>query len=260
VPPSGKTLLLAAAVTLAGAAPFEAHAGGLAESATPGILPDLTRAPVPVVPPVLEGDRASGSVFIGYRGGDGRTTGAVATLAPGRGSFLRVGAEATPGAAGGDVRVLWDVGFESARASTFFAHVHDTGAVSGVAPPLTLRSAEASAGYTLPALCGGPFCLASSAFATLPFTGGPTLGGRMTLGIGRAWFVTGAVGWTIPEARGAADAPPWRVSFALGRADWRPGGLFVTYRDDVALDRLRVWSTSERQGSGVLTAGVSWAY
>ncbi len=225
----------------------------------PRVVPDVTLGPVPI-PPVLDGQVVSGTAFVGYRGTDGQTTGAVVTASPWWKSFLRLGAEVTPRSKdGGDVRLLWGLGFESWRDRTFFLHVHDWGPVRPD-ESFTLRHAEASLGYKLPRPCGGPFCLAPTAFATLPFDGGPYVGARATVMLW-SWFAAGGFGWTIPGAlEGSATPPAWRVSFALGRWDWRPGGLFLTYRDDMGLDRLRTWSTDERQGNGVVAAGVNWAY
>ena len=228
----------------------------------PRVVPDVTRGPVQVLPPVQGGQHMSATAFIGYRGTDGQTTGTVVTVAPWWMSFLRLGAEVTPRSKdGGDVRLLWGLGFESWRDRTFFLHVHDWGPVRPD-EPFTLRHAEASLGYKLPRLCGGPFCLAPSAFATLPFDGGPYLGASTTVTLW-SWFASGGLGWTITGAlpgSGAGTPPAWRVSFALGRWDWKPGGLFLTYRDEMELDRLRTWSTDERQGHGVVAAGVNWAY
>ena len=226
----------------------------------PRVVPYVTRSPVQVLPPVLDDQRVSGTAFIGYRGKDGQTTGGVATVSPWWLSFVRLGAEVTPRSRdGGDVRLLWGLGFEDWRGNSFFLHVHDWGPVRPE-ESFTLRHAEASAGYKVPLLCGGAFCLAPSVFATLPFDGGPYLGGGTTVMLG-SWFAMGSLGWTIPDALPGSSTPPdWRVSFALGRWDWRPGGLFLTYRDEMELDRLRTWDTDERQGNGVVAAGVNWSY
>lgn len=242
------------------AAPLAGHAQD-AVASPPRVVPYLTSAPVLVLPPVLDSESVSGTAFVGYRGTDGQTTGAVVTASPWWLSFVRVGAEVTPRSRdGGDVRFLWGLGFEDWRGNSFFLHVHDWGPVRAD-ESFTLRHAEASLGYKLPHLCGGPFCLAPSAFATLPFDGGPYLAASTTLTVGRTWFAAGGLGWTIPGAlEGSGTPPAWRVSFALGRWDWKPGGLYLTYRDEVELDRLRTWSTDERQGNGVVAAGVNWAY
>lgn len=248
------------AITAAVFAPLAAR--GLDALAPPErVVPDVTRGPVQVLPPVLDGQRVSGTAFIGYRGKDGQTTGAVATVSPWWTSFFRLGAEVTPRSRdGGDVRMLWGLGFEDWRDNSVFFHVHDWGPVRPD-ESFTLRHAEASLGYKVPRLCGGAFCLAPSLFATLPFDGGPYLGARTTVMLG-SWFAMGGLGWTIPDALpgSGAEPPEWRVSFALGRWDWKPGGLFLTYRDEMELDRLRTWDTDERQGNGVVAAGVNWSY
>lgn len=229
------------------------------EGPAPGVIPNMTSGPVQL-PPVLPGQRASGAAFIGYRGSDGETTGAVVTLSPLAGAFVRVGAEVTPRSSEGDTRFLWGLGLEDWRDRTFFLHVHDWGPVRP-GGPLTLREAEASFGYKLSRVCGGTFCLASSAFATLPFAGGPFLGARATVTIARTWFVSTELGWTVPGVLQGSGAPPaWRPSFAFGRWDGRPGGLFVTYRDDLSTRQLDDWTRLERGGQGVLALGVNWAY
>ncbi|WP_242344787.1 hypothetical protein [Anaeromyxobacter terrae] len=223
------------------------------------VVPETTSGPVQVLPPVLPGQHLSGTAFIGYRGTDRQTTGGIVTAAPWWKSFVRLGAEVTPRSREGEVRFLWGLGFEDWRDNSFFLHVHDWGPVRPDAS-FTLKHAEASLGYKLPALCGWVFCLAPSAFATLPFSGGPYLGARTTLLVGRTWFATGGLGWTPGALEGSTTPPEWRVSFALGRWDWRPGGLYLTYRDDMQLDRLRTWDTEERRGNGVVAAGVNWSY
>ena len=218
--------------------------------------------PIPLTPPV-QADVA-GSVFAGYRGTDGQTTGAVLTAAPWRALFVRVGAEVTPWSKDGNVRLQWGAGFEEWRGNTFFAHVRDDGPIRPD-ERFTLRHGEATAGYKLPILCAGSvLCLSESLFAGLPFTGGPFLGARMTLTVARTWYVSGGFGWTIPDAlRGDGDAAPWRLFYGVGRWDWRPGGLFLTYGDEVRVERLGDWkprSPDDRQGRGVLAAGVSFSY
>lgn len=216
--------------------------------------------PVPLTPPVSA--HLAGSALIGYRGSDGETTGAVVTASPWRALFFRGGVEVTPRSRYGDVRLLWGVGFEEWRGNSFFAHVQDYGPVRPES--FTFRHAEATVGYKLPLLCGGPVCLGESLFAGLPFSGGAFLGARATLTVARTWYLSGGFGWTVPDALpGDGDAPAWRLFYGLGRWDWRPGGLFVTYGDEVRLARLRDWKqmdTEDRQGRGVLSAGVSFSY
>lgn len=244
------------------ATPLVGSAGTIPDPAT-AVLPELSGGPLQVLPTPLDDRLLSGTVFIGYRGTDGQTTGTVLTVAPWWRSFLRVGAEVTPSSRDGAVRFLWALGLDDWRDRSFFLHVQDGGPVRPN-EPFTLRHAEASAGYRLPLVCGGPFCLAPAALATLPFSGGPHLGARTTVTVGQTWFATGAVGWTIPHAlAGTAAAPPWRVSFALGRWDGAPGGLYVTYRDELAIDgetSLSTWKKPDRQGNGVVAAGVNWSY
>ena len=217
--------------------------------------------PVPLTPPV--GAHVAGSVLMGYRGADGETTGAVVTVSPWRALFFRGGAEVTPRSRNGDTRFLWGLGFEEWRGNTFFAHVHDYGPIRPE-ESFTFRHAEATVGYKLPLLCAVDLCLGESLYAGLPFRGGPFLGARATLTIARTWYFSGGFGWTVPDMLpGSGDAPAWRLFYGLGRWDWRPGGLFVTYGDEVRLARLRDWKKTEsddRQGRGVLAAGVSFSY
>ncbi len=224
-----------------------------------GAVPEATSGPVqPPLP--APGQRVSGAVFIGYRGSDGETTGALATLAGRWRTFARVGAELTPRSPDGDARFLWGLGLEDPRDRSFFVHVHDWGPVRPDRE-LTLRSAEASFGYKLPRVRGGPFRLAVTPFAALPFDGGPQVGARTALVVGRTWFVSTAFGWTVPGVLpGSGDSEPWRLSFALGRWDGRPGGLFVTYRDDLSRRQYDDWSRLDRHGQGILALGVSWAH
>lgn len=246
----------ALAVALA-VAPATAGAGGaFPVLGGPGV------GPIPLTPPVRA--QLAGSVLVGYRGTDGETTGAVVTAAPWRALFFRAGAEVTPRSREGDVRLLWGLGFEEWRGNTFFAHVGDHGPIRPE-ESFTLRTAEATAGYKLPVLCGGALCLSESAFAGVLFSGGTFLGARATLTVARTWFLSGGFAWTVPDALpGDGEAPAWRLFYGVGRWDWRPGGLFVTYGDEVRLEKLRDWkemeSSQDRQGKGVLTAGVSFSY
>jgi hypothetical protein len=234
-------------------------ADGALGDAERGAAPDNTRAPVQA-PPAVAGRHTSGALFIGYRGSDGQTTGAIATLSPGWSAFVRLGAEVTPRSPDGGIRLLWGLGFEDWRDRTFFLHVHDWGPVRPE-ERATLRDAEASFGYKLPRACGGPFCLVPSAFGTVPFGGWPYAGARTALTVGRTWFVSAALGWTVPSVlEGSGDRPPWRFSFALGRWDGRPGGLFVTYRDELSVAQFRDRTRLHREGRGVFALGVNWAY
>jgi hypothetical protein len=205
------------------------------------------------------GERAVGAVFIGYRGGDGETTGGIMTVSPLRPTFVRLGAEITPRSPDGAVRLLWGIGFESPKDRTFVLDVHDWGPVHP-GRGFTVRTAEATFGYKLPRVRAGPFELAAIPFAAMPFEGGPYAGAGTTLTIRRTWFVSSSVGWTLPGILPASvDPQRWRVSFALGRWDGSPGGLFVTYRDDLKDGSYRTWREADRQGRGALAVGVNWS-
>jgi hypothetical protein len=251
----GFSRFLTTAIGAASLAALPVDGRGDADART--LVADTTSGPVQA-PPVPAGQRASGAVFIGYRGSDGETTGAVATLSPLWRTFLRVGAEVTPRSPDGDARFLWGLGIEDPRERTFFLHVHDWGPVRPERA-FTLRDAEGTFGYKLPRVRGGPFLLATSLFATYPFDGGPFVGARTALTIGRTWFLSTAFGWTIPGVLPASGgSEEWRLSFALGRWDARPGGLFVTYRDDLSDRQYRDWSEIDRHGRGVLAVGMNW--
>lgn len=249
----------AALSLLLGAAPARPE-GVLGTGREDAVAPELTGAPVPLPPPALPGhERASGAAYVGYQGADGELTGAIVTFAPWWKTFARVGLEATPRARDDEVRFPWEVGVGDGRPGSFFVNAHDWGATRP--GHLTLRTAEATAGYEAPRPCAGPFCVAPTALVAMPFSGGPYVGGRATVTVAGTWFVAGGLGWTLPGVLPGGAAPPrWRVSFALGRWDSRPGGLFVTYRDDVALGRLRPWGTRERQGHGAIALGVNGAF
>ena len=95
----------------------------------------------------------------------------------------------------------------------------------------------------------------------MPLAGGPYVTGSLTLEVARTWFATGTLGWSVPGALdGPRDPRRWRVSYALGRWDGSPGGLFVTYQDELRLVALRDARASYRQGNGVVAVGVNWAY
>ena len=223
-------------------------------------VPGNAIGPFQVSPPVFEGQRVSGTALVGYRSGDGQTTGALATVYPAGPSFLRLGVEITPVSPSSSTRFLWGFGLESPRDGTFFANVHDWGPVRP-GDGFTMRQAEVSAGYKLPRRCAGSLCAASSAFAALPFEGGPYVGGGLTLIVARTWFASAALGWTIPGALPVRGDPrAWRLFYSLGRWDGRPGGLFVTYHDELRMVSLRDAGSGWRQGNGVVAAGVNWAY
>lgn len=241
------------------ACPFAAAPSPLsAPGASPGVDADPTRGPVRVRA-VAAGERLTGAVFIGYRGVDGETTGAIVTLAPIRRGFVQVGAELTPRSPDGDVRLLWGIGLEEDREGTFFLHVQDPGPIRP-GGAWTLRTAEASVGYKVRSLRAGPFALGLTPFATVPFAGGPYAGARTALTVGRTWFVSAGIGRTVPGVfAGATDPERWRVSFAFGRWDARPGGLFVTYRERLFDGRFGGLKPDERKGQGILAMGVNWS-
>src|SRR5512142_2583511 len=86
-------------------------------------------------------------------------------------------------------------------------------------------------------------------------------GAGTTLTLWRTWFASTSIGWTIPGVLPASGDPQrWRASFALGRWDGRPGGLFVTYRDELRNGSLEAWRRGDRRGLGVLAVGVNWTY
>lgn len=230
-----------------------------ADRMSPSVIGDLTGGPV-AVPPVPSDRTASGAVFIGYRGMDGETTGAIATVSPASGLFLRGGVEVTPRSPDGGSRVLWGLGYEEARRGSFFLHVQDWGPVRPTRS-VTLRTAEASAGYKLPALRRGSLELTATPFATAPFEGGPYVGTRAVLVIAGTWFLAGSAGRTIPGVLpGSAELQRWRVAFAFGRWDGRPGGLFVTYRDELEDAKADNLSRLDRTGRGVFALGVIGSY
>jgi len=222
----------------------------------PSVSPIAT-APVQATLPHASERRVSGAAFVGYRGFDGQTTGAILTVSPGWDLFVRGGGEATPSSPRSEARFLWEVGFESPRDGTFFANVHDWGPAHVGA--VTQSSAELSAGYKIPRACAGPLCLATSAFAALPLAGGPYVGGSGALILARAWFASAALGRSVPGALARGDDPRWRIFYSVGRWDGQPGTFFVTYHDEVRLASLRGAQTAYRQGNGVLAAGMSWA-
>lgn len=215
----------------------------------------------PVVAPLPPaGQRAAGVAFMGYRGGDGQSTGALVTLGWSA-AFLRAGGELTPWSKDGDARLLWGAGLEVPRPNSFFLHVHDWGPVRPERS-FTLRRAEASAGYKLPAACVGPACVAPAVYATVPFDGGAYAGGRAALTLWGSWYAMADLGRELPgvlERARTAPGPAWRLAWSVGRWDGRAGGLFVTYRDEVGMERLRVPGAKDRQGRGALMAGAVWS-
>jgi hypothetical protein len=196
--------------------------------------------------------RLDGSFFVGYRGTDRETAGGVATLWPWRATFLRIGGEYTPFSPFGDSRLLWGVGYDDWRDNTFFVHVDNWGPIRP-SDALATRQAEFTAGYKLPRVCGARWlCLSPITSVVAPFAGGPYVHGRVQLSLGRTWFAMGGLGYTLPGVlEGPVGTPRWRVVYGFGRADWSPGGLFVTYHD---------WGPDSRSGNGILAMGVNWAW
>jgi|GEM_PF-685895 len=214
-------------------------------------------SPFTVAPPRERGSRRralrlDGSVFGGYRGADRATAGGVATLWLWGSSFVRIGGEATPHSQNGTARLLWGIGYDDWRDNTFFMHVDNWGPVRPQ-DGLAIRQAEFTAGYKLPRLClSSSFCMSPLTSVVAPFVGGPYLHARMTVTVARAWFVMGGIGWTVPGViEGPLGTPDWRVVYGFGRADWRPGGIFVTYHD---------WGPDSRSGNGIVAAGVNWGF
>jgi hypothetical protein len=236
----------AAAISLAGATPSPSlRAPAPSSPSLTGIAPAPSRGP-------REFLRLDGSVFGGYRGADRGTVGAVATLWPWGATFLRLGGELTPFSPGGSSRLLWGAGYDDWRDRTFFLHVDNWGPIRPN-DALSTTQAEVNAGYKLPRAClSRALCLAPIASVVTPFAGGPYLQARLALELRRTWFVMGGIGWTVPGVHeGPPGTPSWRVVYGFGRADWRPGGLFVTYHD---------WGPDSRSGNGIVAVGVNWAY
>jgi Protein of unknown function (DUF3131) len=236
-----------------------------AATATPALPP--TSAPTapsvtagPLAPDIAGAAAAPGERFVrfagttlgGYRGADGPIGGGVLTTWIGRGLFLRGGAEWTPDSPSGRVRFLWGLGYDDWRPKTFFAHLHNWGPIHP-GDGLAVDGAELSVGYKLPRLClGSALCAAPIAAATAPLRGGPNVGARMQLTFRESWFLMGGLSWTVPGVwPGPPGTPEWRVVYGFGLWSWRPGSIYLTYHD---------WGPSYRQGNGVVSLGVNWAF
>jgi hypothetical protein len=195
--------------------------------------------------------RMSGTAFGGYRGTDGTIAGGVTTFWLGRGGFVRGGAEWTPNSPYGRFRFLWGIGWDDWRGNTFYAHVDNWGPIYP-GEGFAVDRAEANVGYKLPRLCfSRSVCAAPLAGVTVPYTGGPQLGARMTLELGRALFVMGGFEWTVPHVfPGPPGTPEWRVVYGFGLWSWRAGSVYLTYHD---------WGPNYRYGNGVILMGVNWA-
>jgi hypothetical protein len=249
---------LAALAARAGPCPREDQgAGGSATGARPsraaalgGPAPSATPAGTPARPRHRDGPLMDGAFLLTYRS-DGPGAGGIATVWPWRSAFLRFGGEATPDSERGDSRFLWGFGWDDWRGNTFFATVHNWGPLRPEDAP-GWRGAEANAGYKLPRLCSGWLCAAPIASVFVPFQGGPYGDLRMTLTIGRKWFVMAGAGRLIPGVfEGPVGTPEWRVVYGFGLWDWRPGTFFLTYHD---------WGPDSRSGNGVISAGMNWRF
>jgi hypothetical protein len=205
------------------------------------------------VPPRSGGaTHATGNFFLDYRGADRGGAGGLATVFLHGFWFLRGGGEYTPYSPYGASRFLWGFGYDDWHDGTFSATVHNWGPVrpeDGVG----VDRAEANLGYKIPRACVRDLCLQAYPSVTLPFDGGPWVSGRLTLTLAGRWFAMGGLGWTVPGVLPNANAPAWHLFWGIGRNDWRPGSLFITYHD---------WGPDARQrtGSGVLAIGVNWGF
>lgn len=200
--------------------------------------------------------RVNGFLVTDYRGPEGPGFGGMITAWPVAGLFLRFGAEATPLAKGGPARLLWGFGYDDWRDGTFSATVHNWGPVYPQDGP-GVRQAELNLAYKVPRLCSDWLCGQLQPYVTVPFSGGPYAGGRLTLTYFRTWFVMAGVGWTPPNSelpadlRAPAGTPRWRLFYGFGRWDWKPGSIFVTYHD---------WGPDWRAHNGILAFGVNWQF
>jgi hypothetical protein len=191
------------------------------------------------------------SAFASYRGVDRAGAGAVATIWPWRASFLRFGAEATPISPGGNVRMLWGIGWDDWRGRTFYLHVDNWGPVRPE-DALAMDGAEVNFGYRGPRLCAGAFCLSPLVGGTVPFEGGPYVSARATLTVGGKWFVMGGYGWTVPSVfEGPVGTPRRRIVYGFGLWDWRPNTFYLTYYD---------WGPTSQSHNGMLAIGVNLAF
>ncbi len=207
-------------------------------------------APLPAQP--AGRTHVSGSLLADWRGPEGPGFGGIATVWPRGAWFLRFGAEATPQSKGGDARLLWGFGYDDWHDGTLSVTLHNWGPVYPQDGP-GVRQAELNVGYKVPRVCSEWLCGAFYPFVTVPFAGGPYVGGRLTLTFSRRVFVMGGVGWTIPrtfEPR-TGPAPAWRMFYGFGLWDWRPGSVFVTYHD---------WGPDWRAHNGILAVGVNWQF
>jgi hypothetical protein len=196
-------------------------------------------------------DHVTGSFFFDYRGTDRAGVGGLATVYPYRSWFLRFGGESTPFSPFGSARFLWGFGYDDWHDGTFSATVHNWGPVRSYDAP-DVGLAQLDLGYKVPRACVGQLCLAAFPSLTVPFQGGPYVGGRVTLTLYGRWFVMGGLGWTVPGVfPPPTGTPQWRVYYGFGRRDWSPGSLFITYYD---------WGPNEQAHNGILAVGIDWRF
>jgi len=202
------------------------------------------------------GPRLGGALLFDYRGAEGPGAGGIVTAYPWRAMFLRLGAESTPLApfitpGGNRVRLLWGLGYDDWHDRTFSFSVHNWGPLTPENAP-AVRRAEANAGYKLPRLCSEWLCAGTYVSATVPFSGGPYADARVTLTLFGRLFVMGGIGRTLPGVfPGPPGTPALRYVWGFGWADWRPGGIFVTYHD---------WGPNSEVRNGILSVGMNWRF
>ncbi len=202
------------------------------------------------------GPRLDGALLFDYRGAEGPGAGGIVTAYPWRALFLRLGAESTPLApfvtpGGNRVRLLWGAGYDDWHDRTFSLTVHNWGPLRPEDAP-SVRRAEVNAGYKLPRICSQSLCAGTYVSATVPFAGGPYADARLTLTFLRHLFVMGGIGRTLPGVfPGPPGTPALRYVWGFGWADWRPGGIFVTYHD---------WGPNADARNGILSVGMNWRF
>ncbi|HEX9242918.1 MAG TPA: DUF3131 domain-containing protein [Anaeromyxobacter sp.] len=220
-------------------------------------LPAPGAAGVERAPPRPAGrTHAAGSFYVDYRGADRGGAGGLVTVFPHGFWFLRGGGESTPYSPYGRSRFLWGLGYDDWHDGTFSATVHNWGPLrpeDGVGAGVD--KAELNVGYKVPRACAGSLCLSAYPSVTVPFEGGPWVSGRLTLTVAGKWFAMGGLGRTVPGVLvpEAGPAPPWHLFWGIGRNDWSPGSIFISYYD---------WGPDARQrtGNGILAVGVNWQF
>jgi hypothetical protein len=238
----GRTGTSCVAPARLGGAPVDAGSGGGVGPGPAG----LSRVAAPT-----GRTHAAGTVFLDYRGIDRGGTGLLATVYPYSFWFVRGGAEWTPNSPFGTSRFLWGFGYDDWHDGTFSLTVHNWGPVrpeDGVG----VGKAELNVGYKVPRLCSEWLCVQAFPFATVPFDGGPYVGGRLTFALWEKWFVMGGIGYTLPGVfPPPSGIPRWRYFYGFGRRDWRPGSIFITYYD---------WGPTWQAHNGILAVGVNWQF